>query len=49
MCHFWIVRSFLPQMLARDEGYIVTIASSAGLFGQFVIHSFFMIVNCLIY
>ena len=27
------VKSFLPSMLARNHGHIVTIASAAGLFG----------------
>ncbi|GMR46555.1 hypothetical protein PMAYCL1PPCAC_16750, partial [Pristionchus mayeri] len=32
MTHFWMDREFLPDMLARDSGHIVTIASLGGLF-----------------
>jgi len=31
--HFWICKAFLPQMIARDDGHLVTIASAAGLTG----------------
>eukprot|EP00992_Anisonema_acinus_P012256 TRINITY_DN8006_c0_g1_i1.p1 TRINITY_DN8006_c0_g1~~TRINITY_DN8006_c0_g1_i1.p1 ORF type:complete len:299 (-),score=56.45 TRINITY_DN8006_c0_g1_i1:100-996(-) len=31
--HFWTVKSFLPGMLDRNHGHIVTIASAAGLVG----------------
>jgi all-trans-retinol dehydrogenase (NAD+) len=33
IAHFWTLKAFLPDMIARDHGYIVTIASCAGLFG----------------
>ncbi|KAL8589160.1 hypothetical protein ACOMHN_052498 [Nucella lapillus] len=31
--HFWTVKAFLPAMIAQNKGHVVTIASSAGLFG----------------
>ena len=32
--HFWIVKEFLPAMIAKNRGHIVSIASLAGLGGQ---------------
>ncbi|GMT28911.1 hypothetical protein PFISCL1PPCAC_20208, partial [Pristionchus fissidentatus] len=32
LCHFWMAKEFLPEMLARDAGHIVTVASMGGLF-----------------
>ncbi|KAK7502846.1 hypothetical protein BaRGS_00005795 [Batillaria attramentaria] len=31
--HFWTVKAFLPNMISRNHGHIVTVASSAGLLG----------------
>ncbi|KAK3775555.1 hypothetical protein RRG08_048191 [Elysia crispata] len=31
--HFWTVKSFLPAMLKKNRGHVVSIASAAGLFG----------------
>ncbi|XP_072855048.1 epidermal retinol dehydrogenase 2 isoform X1 [Pogona vitticeps] len=33
MAHFWTAKAFLPAMMASNHGHVVTIASSAGLFG----------------
>jgi len=30
MAHFWTIKAFLPAMIARQHGHIVSIASSAG-------------------
>lgn len=31
--HFWTVKSFLPDMIDRNSGHVVTLASAAGLVG----------------
>lgn len=31
--HFWTVKAFMPAMIAKDHGHLITIASSAGLVG----------------
>jgi len=33
MAHFWTVRAFLPDMLERNSGHIVTVSSAGGLIG----------------
>ncbi|XP_014679342.1 PREDICTED: epidermal retinol dehydrogenase 2-like [Priapulus caudatus] len=33
LAHFWTVKAFLPGMLRRNHGHLVTVASSAGLTG----------------
>ena len=32
-CHTWLVKEFLPSMLRRNAGHIVSVASIAGLAG----------------
>ena len=33
LAHFWTLKAFLPSMLEKNAGHVVTIASSAGLSG----------------
>ncbi|XP_028405066.1 short-chain dehydrogenase/reductase family 16C member 6-like [Dendronephthya gigantea] len=33
MAHFWTAKAFLPSMIAKNHGHVVSIASSAGLAG----------------
>lgn len=33
LANYWSVRAFLPTMLLRDAGLVVTIAAAAGLIG----------------
>jgi len=33
LAHFWTIKAFLPSMIEKNEGHIVTISSSAGLHG----------------
>ncbi|KAF5291452.1 hypothetical protein FQR65_LT01763 [Abscondita terminalis] len=33
LSHFWTTKAFLPKMIEKDHGHIVTIASMAGLVG----------------
>lgn len=32
-CHFWIIKEFLPAMLKKNRGHIVSTASMAGISG----------------
>lgn len=32
-CHFWLIKEFLPAMIKRDKGHVVSIASMAGCGG----------------
>lgn len=34
LAHFWTTKAFLPDMMERNYGHVVTIASLAGYFGQ---------------
>eukprot|EP01102_Stenamoeba_stenopodia_P017589 TRINITY_DN632_c0_g2_i3.p1 TRINITY_DN632_c0_g2~~TRINITY_DN632_c0_g2_i3.p1 ORF type:complete len:280 (-),score=68.64 TRINITY_DN632_c0_g2_i3:86-925(-) len=34
LAHFWTVQEFLPAMLSRNHGHIITIASTMGLVGS---------------
>mmetsp|Transcript_38257 Transcript_38257/g.75334 ORF Transcript_38257/g.75334 Transcript_38257/m.75334 type:complete len:232 (+) Transcript_38257:149-844(+) len=34
MAHFWTVKAFLPAMIKRNEGHLVSISSAAGLMGN---------------
>ena len=33
VAHFWTIKAFLPSMLQKDHGHIVTISSNAGMVG----------------
>ena len=35
MAHYWMVREFLPEMIKRNHGHVVTIASMA----SFIVHA----------
>lgn len=34
MAHFWLGKCFLPDMIEKDHGHVITIASLAGMFGS---------------
>ncbi|KFM62987.1 Short-chain dehydrogenase/reductase family 16C member 6, partial [Stegodyphus mimosarum] len=34
LSHFWITKAFLPDMIKKDHGHLVSIASLAGLGGM---------------
>ena len=33
-CHYWLIREFLPAMLSKNKGHIVSIASLGGIQGN---------------
>jgi all-trans-retinol dehydrogenase (NAD+) len=33
LSHFWTVRAFLPSMLQKNHGHIVTVSSAGGMAG----------------
>lgn len=34
LCHFTLVREFLPAMVARNHGHVMTIASTGSFYSQ---------------
>ena len=34
LAHFWLGKAFLPSMIDKNHGHVVTIASMAGIFGM---------------